>query len=197
MKDLVAGLQALAGNATVDIPDGWNDNGSVAADVSDSVVNELAALIKADTHGWRTDVLSRLYREGKLDAGSVSCKGSMSLLQSKGLARFFPENRDDDMDYQLTYLGRRVAYEIVEDVNRQTFEKGDLVVLDPIEWDNLPGIYKVQGFIADGSILVVDIADYNIVVDLDINTGGYKGWLVQPDELSHATWDEEQLGYRI
>ena len=194
MNDTLAGLVALAGNATVDVQESRQ---SAELDPTAIMVAELVELIKADTHGWRSDVLSRLYREGKLDAGSVSCKGSMSFLQSKGLARFFPENRDDDMDYQLTYLGRRVAYEIVEDVNRQTFEKGDLVVLDPIEWDNLPGIYKVQGFITDGSILVVDIADYDIVVDLDFNASGYKGWLIQPDELSHVTWDEEQLGYRI
>lgn len=179
MNDTLAGIGELAGNAT------------------QPMVAKLVALIKADTHGWRSDVLSRLYREGKLDAGSVSCMESMQFLQSLGLAKFFPENREDDMDYQLTYLGHCVARDIVDDVDNQTFEKGDLVVLDSTEWDDLPDIYKVQGFVADGSILVVDIADYNIVVDLDFNTSGYKGWLVQPDELCHVTWDEEQLGYRI
>lgn len=191
MNDTLAGLVALPANATVDVT---GSRQSAELDPTAVMVAELVELIKADTHGWCSDVLSRLYREGKLDAGSVSCKGSMSFLQSKGLARYFPENRDDDMDYQITLLGRRVAYEIVEDVNRQIFERGDMVVLDPIEWDNLPDIYKIQGFIEDGSIMVVAPADYNILVE---NGTAYKGWIVQRDELSHVTWDEEQLGYRI
>lgn len=195
MSELDVKLHVLAGSATVDLPDTWYPNDSVIS--NSSQVTKLVSEIKADKHGWRADVLKRIYREGKLDAGSISCHEAICFLTSNNLVKFFPENRDDDADYQITMLGRQVAYEIVDDIHNQSIEKGDLVVLDHIEWDNLPDIYKVQGFVADGSILVVDIDKYNIVVDLECGTNTYQGWLIQYDEIHHATWDEEQVGYRI
>lgn len=150
-----------------------------------------------DDRGWCHDVLSRMYREGKIEAGDVSCDYSLQKAINHKLVANIQDNGKNDYSYQLTELGKLYCITFIESrLLNIKFKAGDLVILDHIEYDNYYDLYKVVAI--KGKALAVSLVeDWKRVDSIeDLNQIKVKGLIVETDEAYHVTWEEEQSNER-
>lgn len=141
--------------------------------------------------GWANDVLLRLFREGRLEAGDISCDRSLNIAIQHGLVKNIQDNGENDYSYQLTQLG--LIYCILYLPDREKGFKvkaGDIVTLNHVEYDNYYDLYKVVA-VSNHMVAVSLIKDW-VRIDsfMDLNKVKIMGLTVQLDEVNHATWDE-------
>lgn len=174
-----------------------NDQSPVVLDrIEDSRIRAFLAAVDED-RGWSAQVLSRLFREGKNEAGDIACDCALQTCIQHKLVQNIMDTGDHDYAYQLTDLGRLVC--IHTQPNRyknMKFKAGDMVTLDRIEYDNYYDLYKVIA-VKGNHVAVALPKDWKRVESLDdLNSVRVYGLIVQLDEISHATWDEEQTNER-
>lgn len=164
--------------------------------IKDPRITAFLAAVDED-RGWSAQVLSRLFREGKNEAGDIACDTALSRCIEHKLVQNIMDTGDHDYAYQLTDLGRLVCIHTQPDrYDRMKFKAGDLVTLDHVEYDNYYDLYKVVA-IKDNHVAVALPKDWKAVGTLDdLNSVRVYGLIVEIDEISHATWDEEQTKER-
>lgn len=162
--------------------------------LNDDIMPSLKAFIADidDDRGWANDVLMRLYREGKIEAGDVSCDYSLSKGIKHGLIANIMDNGVNDYAYQLTDLGRLYCIKFIPQRDEGLkFKTGDLVTLDPIEYDNYYSLYKIVAI--EGKHIAVSLPEdwKSIKCFHDLNKESLLGLIVMNDEINHCTRDEE------
>lgn len=167
--------------------------------VKNDIPSELRPVVADidDDRGWAHDVLSRMYREGKIEAGDVSCDYSLQKAIKHKLVANIQDNGKNDYSYQLTQLGKLYCIYFIEDrLKGLKFKAGDIITLDYHEYDNHYSLYKVVA-IKDGNMAVSLIEDWKRVDSFDdLNQVKIMGIIIETCEGEHATWDEEQQNER-
>lgn len=169
--------------------------------LADTLEPALKAFVDSieDDRGWGNDVLLRMYREGKVETGDISCDNALAKCLKHKLVASIMDNGENDYAYQLTDLGRMYCIKFISNRNeRSKVKAGDLVTLDHVEYDNYYSLYKVVAVSPDTRHMAVSlIPDWVNIPDwYALNKSHAKGLIVMTDEYSHCTWDEEQTKVR-
>lgn len=155
-----------------------------------NVISELVHEILNPENQWLRDVLKRFAREGRLDAGSISCDTSLQRLLKLELVARLKDN-EDDMDYQITNKGADILYVLN---TKPEFRQGDWVTLCPTEFDSndYDRVVRIQGFNENGPRVTYP-EDYKYG---KVESANVMDIQIELAELNHATYEECLQGQR-